>query len=52
MEYRYYKCSSNICNKVLELDKDTICIPATLPSILDKLVIRYHLKTFLPLHIR
>uniref|UniRef100_A0A6C0AN34 Uncharacterized protein n=1 Tax=viral metagenome TaxID=1070528 RepID=A0A6C0AN34_9ZZZZ len=50
-EYRYYKCIKNTCNKVNISDNDTINIPKFIPSHLDKLLIRYHLKTFLPISI-
>ena len=50
-QYRYYKCSKNTCNKVTYGDKSTINIPTYVPGALDKLLIRYHLKTFLPITI-
>jgi len=49
--YRYYKCSKNTCNKVIHADKHTINIPNYFPESLDVYVIRYQLKTFLPITI-
>jgi hypothetical protein len=49
--YRYYKCIKNTCNKVNTNDKDTINIPTYIPEHYDKYVLRYHLKTFLPISI-
>ena len=51
-EYRYYKCIENTCNKVLEPSKETINIPKSFPESLDKMVLRFHLKTILPITIR
>ena len=50
-EYRYYKCSKHTCNKVTQADKNTINIPSYIPESLDKCLIRYQLKTFLPITI-
>ena len=50
-EYRYYKCIKNSCNKVMEADKTTINIPTFVPENLDKIFIRYTLKTILPITI-
>ena len=50
-EYRYYKCNKHTCNKVIINDKDTINIPKYIPESIDVLLIRYHLKTFLPITI-
>jgi len=50
-EYRYYKCSKNTCNKVTQADTKTINIPTYIPESLDKCLIRYQLKTFLPITI-
>jgi hypothetical protein len=49
--YRYYKCSKHTCNKVTQADKGTINIPSYIPESLDKCLIRYQLKTFLPITI-
>lgn len=51
-EYRYYKCTKNTCNKVSEPTKETINIPKSFPEALDPLVLRFHLKTILPITIR
>ena len=50
-QYRYYKCSKNTCNKVINADKQTINIPSYIPEALDLYLIRYQLKTFLPITI-
>jgi hypothetical protein len=50
-EYRYYKCVKNSCNKVTVNDTTTINIPTYIPEALDKCLIRYQLKTFLPITI-
>jgi hypothetical protein len=50
-EYRYYKCIKHTCNKVNTIDNDTINIPTYIPVPFDKLLIKYHLKTFLPISI-
>ena len=50
-KYRYYKCSKNTCNKVTQGDTQTINIPTHIPEALDKYLIRYQLKTFLPITI-
>jgi hypothetical protein len=50
-QYRYYKCSKNTCNKVIHADKHTINIPNYIPEALDLYLIRYQLKTFLPITI-
>jgi hypothetical protein len=50
-EYRYYKCINNTCNKVNIIDNDIINIPTYIPVCFDKILIRYHLKTFLPITI-
>lgn len=50
-QYRYYKCSKHTCNKVTIADTDTINIPTYIPESLDKCLIRYQLKTFLPITI-
>lgn len=50
-EYRYYKCIQNSCNKVTHNDKNTINIPSYIPENLDVYLIRYQLKTFLPITI-
>ena len=49
--YRYYKCEKHTCNKVLSSDKKTINIPTYVPESFDVLLIRYKLKTFLPITI-
>ena len=49
--YRYYKCEKHICNKVITPDKKTINIPTYIPEGFDILLIRYKLKTFLPITI-
>jgi hypothetical protein len=51
VQYRYYKCSKHTCNKVTIADKHTINIPTYIPEALDKCLIRYQLKTFLPITI-
>jgi hypothetical protein len=50
-EYRYYKCSKYTCNKVIYPDEQTINIPSFIPQALDVYLIRYKLKTFLPITI-
>ena len=50
-KYRYYKCIKNSCNKVTKNDKNTINIPSYIPELLDKCLIRYQLKTILPITI-
>ena len=50
-EYRYYKCIQNSFNKVIKADKNTINIPTFIPEKLDKIFIRYSLKTILPITI-
>ena len=50
-QYRYYKCSKNTCNKVTQADTKTINIPTYFPEALDNCLIRYQLKTFLPITI-
>ena len=49
--YRYYKCEKRTCNKVITPDKNTINIPAYVPELMDILLIKYTLKTFLPVTI-
>ena len=49
--YRYYKCEKHICNKVLSPDKKTINIPKYVPECFDILLIKYKLKTYLPVTI-
>lgn len=51
-EYRYYKCSKNTCDKVSQPANDTIHIPKFFPENYDKILIRFHLKTILPIRIR
>ena len=51
-EYRYYKCEKNTCNKVSQPANDTINIPKSFPENYDKILIRFHLKTILPINIR
>lgn len=51
-EYRYYKCEKNTCNKVSEASKETINIPKAFPEPLDFLLLRFQLKTILPITIR
>ena len=51
-EYRYYKCTKNTCNKVSQAENDTINIPKSFPENYDKILIRFHLKTILPITIR
>jgi hypothetical protein len=46
--YRYYKCEKHTCNKVMSADKKTINIPTYFPESMDILLIKYKLKTFLP----
>jgi len=49
--YRYYKCEKHTCNKVKNPDKNTINIPTYVPEQMDILLIKYTLKTFLPVTI-
>lgn len=49
--YRYYKCEKHTCNKVFSPDKNTINIPTYVPESLDILLIKYKMKTFLPVTI-
>jgi hypothetical protein len=49
--YRYYKCEKHTCNKVLSPDKKTINIPTYVPEYFDALLIKYQLKTYLPITI-
>jgi len=51
-EYRYYKCTKNTCNKVSEPSRETINIPISFPEQYDHLLVRFHLKTILPITIR
>lgn len=51
-EYRYYKCTQNTCNKVSESAKNIIHIPKSFPEQYDHFLLRFHLKTILPIIIR
>jgi hypothetical protein len=49
--YRYYKFEKHTCNKVFSPNKNTINIPSYVPEHMDILLIKYTLKTFLPVTI-